>query len=110
MKKLPLNLAAIKSSVWRDIHRCKKNKYSAITATCHAVIGSLKRRYGKCKIVHNAKLGKYVLVNLGLHWSPEQIHLHLKKKYPNTKSMNISMVFKSRFMQCWWADFIYTCS
>ena len=80
-----------KSSVWRDVRRCKKNKYSAITATCLAVGESLNRRHGKCKIVHNKELGEFVLKKLGLHWSPEQIHLHLKKNYPNNKAMNISM-------------------
>ncbi|MCY7292691.1 MAG: IS30 family transposase [Ferruginibacter sp.] len=75
----------------RDIKLCKKNHYSAIEATRVSVGNTSNRRSGKSKIIIQKALGKVVLKKLGLRWSPEQIHLHLKKKYATKLHMQISM-------------------
>jgi len=80
-----------KSSVCRDVNRCKRNKYSAMEATCFSVGHSSNRRNGKSKLIQNKELGNIVFEKLGLHWSPEQIHLYLKKLFPNNPAMNISI-------------------
>lgn len=79
-----------KSSISREIKRVKSN-YTALNAHHHAVSASLKRRYGKCKILHHPTLGALVIEKLMLRWSPEQIHLFLKKQFPSDKRMQISM-------------------
>jgi transposase, IS30 family len=80
-----------KSAICRDIKLCKKNSYSAMEASRISVGNSSNRRSGKSKIVHQKALGKVVLKKLGLRWSPEQIHLFLKKKYPANLDMQISI-------------------
>jgi transposase, IS30 family len=80
-----------KSSVCRDIKLCKKNSYSAIEASRISVGNSSNRRSGKCKNIYQKALGDVVLEKLKLRWSPEQIHLHLRKEYPNNPAMQISM-------------------
>jgi len=57
----------------------------------HAFSASLKRRYGKCKILYYQPLGAVVVEKLMLRWSPEQIHLFLKKHYSHDPRMQISM-------------------
>lgn len=89
--QIALSIGCHKSAVGRDIKRCKINKYSAMEATRFSVSHSSNRRSGKSKLVQNKRLGNFVFKKLELHWSPEQIHLHLKKKYPNNTAMNISM-------------------
>ena len=80
-----------KSAVCRDIKLCEKNNYSAIEATRISVGNTSNRRNGKSKIVHQKALGKVVLKKLDLRWSPEQIHLFLKKKYTTNLDMQISI-------------------
>lgn len=90
-QQIGLEIGYHKSTVCRDIKLCKKNHYSAIEANRISVGNTSNRRSGKCKIITQKALGKVVLEKLGLHWSPEQIHLHLKKEYPNNLAMQISM-------------------
>jgi len=80
-----------KSSVSREIKRVSKGKYTALTAHHDCVSNALKRRYGKCKILFYHPLGDLVIEKLWLRWSPEQIHLYLKKNFPNNPKMQISM-------------------
>ena len=80
-----------KSSVCRDIKLCKKRSYSALEATRISVGNTSNRTSGKCKIISQQALGKVVLEKLHLRWSPEQIHLYLKKEYPVNPLMQISM-------------------
>ena len=80
-----------KSSVSREIRRSSKGQYAALKAHHHAVSAALKRRYGKCKILFYQPLGEFVTDKLAHHWSPEQIHLYLKKHYPDNPKMQISM-------------------
>jgi IS30 family transposase len=79
------------SSVGRDIKLCKNGLYTAMEATWVAVSNSSNRRNGKIKLVQHKALGKLVFEKLALRWSPEQIHLYLKKHYPGNQEMNISM-------------------
>ncbi len=80
-----------KSAICRDIKLCKKDSYSALEATRISVGNTSNRRCGKSKIAHQKALGKVVLKKLDLRWSPEQIQLFLKKKYPTNLAMQISM-------------------
>jgi IS30 family transposase len=57
----------------------------------HAFSASLKRRYGKCKILYYQPLGAVVVEKLMLRWSPEQIHLFLRKHFSHDPRMQISM-------------------
>ena len=90
-EQIGLTIGFSKSAVCRDIKLCEKNNYSAIEATRISVGNISNRRSGKSKIVSQKALGKIVLKKLDLRWSPEQIHLHLKNKYPTNKLMQISM-------------------
>ena len=90
-EQIGLEIGFHKSTVCRDIKLCKKNQYSAIEANRISVGNTSNRRSGKCKIITKKALGKVVLEKLGLHWSPAQINLHLKKEYPNNPAMQISM-------------------
>jgi len=80
-----------KSSISREIRRHLRSSYSAMEAEHHAFSASLKRRYGKCKILYYQPLGAVVVEKLMLRWSPEQIHLFLKKHYSHDPRMQISM-------------------
>ena len=89
--KIALAIGCNKSAVGRDIKRCKKDEYTAMEATWLSVCNSSDRRNGKSKITQNKELGKLVFEKLALRWSPEQIHLFLKKEFPDNITMNISM-------------------
>ena len=89
--QIALSIGCHKSAVGRDIKRCIKGKYSAMEATCISVGNSSNRRSGKSKLNQNKQLGTAVFEKLGLHWSPEQIHLYLKKEFPGNTAMTISM-------------------
>jgi transposase, IS30 family len=90
-EEIGLAVGYSKSAICRDLQRCKMNHYSAIEASRLSVGNTSNRRSGKCKIITQKALEKVVLEKLDLHWSPEQIHLHLKKEYPNNLDMQISM-------------------
>jgi len=89
--QIALSIGCHTSTVGRDVKRCNKNKYSAMEATRFSVGNSSNRRSGKSKLIQNKQLGIIVFEKLELHWSPEQIHLYLKKKFPTNTAMNISM-------------------
>ena len=89
--QIGLAIGCHKTSVGGDLKQCKKNVYSALEATRISVGKTSNRRSRKCKIISQEALGKLVLEMLGFRWSPEQIHLHLKKEYPNKPAMQISM-------------------
>lgn len=68
-----------KSTISRELCRLGEVKYSAMSATREAVYKSSNRRYGKIKILQHKPLGEFVKERLEKRWSPEQIHLYLKK-------------------------------
>jgi len=90
-EQIGLAIGYSRSAICRDIKLCKKNSYSALEATRISVGNTSNRRCLKSKIVHQKALGKVVLKKLDLRWSPEQIQLFLKKKYPTNLAMQISM-------------------
>lgn len=79
-----------KSTIQREVVRYGRRKYCSIRADNEAVSRSIHRRYGKAKIVLNPKLEKFVLEKLFLRWSPHQISVFLKIKYPENKAMHVS--------------------
>ena len=89
--QIALSIGCHKSSICREVKRCKKNEYSSLKSALISTSKSSNRKYGKTKLKQNRKLRKFVFRKLELHWAPEQIHLYLKKIYPNNKSMNISI-------------------
>lgn len=89
--QIALTIGCHKSAIGRDIKRCKINEYKAMEATWLSVSNSSNRRSGKSKLIQYKQLGNMVFEKLALHWSPEQIHLYLKKQFPGNTAMNISM-------------------
>jgi IS30 family transposase len=80
-----------KTSVYRDIKRCKSGEYTAMKATLSAVYKSSDRKNGKSKMNQNKLLYDYVKEKLDLFWSPQQIHMEIKKDYPENKAMRIAV-------------------
>lgn len=83
-------LSRNRSSVHRDIKRCKKGDYTAMQATFSSVYNSSDRKNGKSKMKQNKKLYDYVVEKLNLYWSPQQIHMELMKDFPEDKAMRIA--------------------
>ena len=79
-----------KSSVYRDVKRCKVGHYTAMQATWLSVSKSSDRKNGKSKMNQNKALYDYVKDKLELYWSPQQIHMQLKKDYPADEGMRIA--------------------
>lgn len=79
-----------RTTVTRDIKRCKQGHYSAMQATFFSVYKSSDRKNGKSKMNQDKRLYDYVLEKLGFYWSPEQIHMKLKKDFPEDKAMRIA--------------------
>jgi len=83
-------LSRHKTSVYRDIKRCKNSHYTAMEATLFSVGKSSDRKNGKSKMNQNKQLYDYVKDKLELYWSPSQIHMQLKKDYPADEAMRIA--------------------
>ena len=79
-----------KSTITREIRNTHYNAYSAFHSHMRSTRICSEKNYGRSKILSNKILLKYVLSQLRKKWSPEQISLSLKKKYPNEKSMQLS--------------------
>jgi len=79
-----------KSTISREIQNTHYNSYSAFHSHLRSTKICSEKNYGRSKILSNKILLKYVLSKLRKKWSPEQISLSLKKKYPNEKSMQAS--------------------
>jgi IS30 family transposase len=80
-----------KSTISRDLRRISDGTYNAMEATHQAVSNASNRRFAKCKIIQHKPLGDFILNRLKRRWSPEQIHLYLKKHYSKNALMQISM-------------------
>jgi len=78
-----------KSSIKREVDKCGK-EYSAQKSSWLAVSNSSNRRWKKSKIKVCKELEDFVLEKLGKRWSPRQISVSLKLKFPNDKSMQLS--------------------
>ncbi|HEY0057319.1 MAG TPA: IS30 family transposase [Pedobacter sp.] len=79
-----------KCTISREIKNTPYNSYSAYHANLKAGDLSMMKNYGRSKILSNKVLLKFLISRLRKNWSPEQISLHLKKQYPNDKSMQLS--------------------
>ena len=79
-----------RSSIGRDIKRCKSGQYTAMEATRLSVGKSSDRKNGKSKMNQNKQLDDYVKNKLNLRWSPQQIHMNLKKDFPENQAMRIA--------------------
>src|SRR6476620_7171210 len=79
-----------KSTISREIKNMHYNSYSAFHSHMRSTRLSSEKNYGRSKILSNKILLKYILSKLRKRWSPEQISLSLKKKFPNQKSMQVS--------------------
>jgi IS30 family transposase len=98
LRKLNYSNAAIaneigchRCTITRELKRCSSVRYVALAALHDAVSKSSNRRFGKCKILLHKPLGKFVLDKLTIRWSPEQIHLYLKKYFKHEPLMQVSM-------------------
>lgn len=83
-------LSRNRTTVTRDIKRCKKGQYTAMQATFFSVYKSSDRKSGKSKMNQNQRLYDYVVKKLNLYWSPQQIHMELMKDFPEDKAMRIA--------------------
>src|ERR1700712_2887703 len=79
-----------KSTISREIRNTHYNAYSAFDAHIRSTKLCSEKNYGRSKILSNRDLLKYILSKLRKRWSPEQISLSLKKKFPNQESMQVS--------------------
>jgi IS30 family transposase len=89
--QIAAGLCRARSSVYRDIKRCKKGGYTAMEATRLSVGSSSDRKNGKSKMNQNKELFNYVKDKLDLYWSPQQIHMQLKKDHPDNNDMRIAV-------------------
>jgi IS30 family transposase len=80
-----------KSTISREIRFFKESQYCVLRAQHRSASAALSRRHGKCKILLYPPLREFVFEKLMLRWSPEQIHLYLKKHYSTLPQMQISM-------------------
>lgn len=85
-------LGRTKSTVFRDVSRCKKamGEYNAGCANAESRYLQSERRFGQRKLANNHVLFEEVLSGLRKRWSPVQISKMLKEKYPGDREMNIS--------------------
>src|SRR5690606_751893 len=72
-----------KATISRELKNTHYNSYLAYNAHMKAARIRFDKNYGRSKIQDNKQLYKFVVSHLRKKWSPEQISLHLEKKYPN---------------------------
>jgi len=78
------------STISREINKSRKRSYSAHDSHLDYLYKLFDKNYGRSKIISNKNLLKYVHARLRKKWSPEQISISLKKKFPNDKTMQVS--------------------
>jgi IS30 family transposase len=88
--EIAIHLGRHKSSIQRDVAPYGRQNYKAMVASWYSVENSMNRRACKTKINQNSKLEKEVLDMLEKRWSPDQICVSLKRKYPTNPAMQIS--------------------
>ena len=79
-----------KSTISRELKKTHYKNYLAFNAHIRSVKICSAKNYGRSKISDNKILYDYVVKHLRKRWSPEQISLSLKKKFPNQKDMQAS--------------------
>jgi len=79
-----------KSTIQRERTRYGRKKYCPFHASTEATNMAISRRYGKAKIICNNELENKIIEKLFLRWSPHQISVFLRMKYPKNKDMQVS--------------------
>jgi IS30 family transposase len=79
-----------KSTISRELKKTHYNSYWAYQANIRSARICINKNFGRSKILANQRLLKYIIKHLRKKWSPEQISLSLKKKFPNQKNMQVS--------------------
>ena len=79
-----------KSTISREVKEFGLAGYHHLKGEYKAVYLGSDRRSGKNKMSQNPDLQNYVLDKLQKKWSPDQISVSLRKRYPNNKLMQIS--------------------
>lgn len=79
------------TTIRAEVRRCNVGSYTALSALIIAFNKASSRKANKTKMMQYPALAEYVNKHLGLHWSPEQIHLSLLKNHPENKQMQISV-------------------
>jgi IS30 family transposase len=87
---MAIHLGRNKSSIQREVAKFGRTRYKALTALWHSVSHASNKRYGKTKMNQHADLKKFVDEKLQLRWSPQQISISLKHKFPDNPLMQIS--------------------
>jgi transposase, IS30 family len=77
------------STVTREVGG-SPGEYRAWLAIQRSVTRVASRRRGKSKIAASPELREYVLSRLAEKWSPEQIAMSLKERYPEDMAMRVS--------------------
>lgn len=90
LTKISILLNRHKSTISREIKRYRKKQYDSFSAHQNYYLGLINKNYGRSKILTHRPLLKFIHEKLKKRWSPEQISLTLKKKFPNEKCMNVS--------------------
>jgi IS30 family transposase len=90
ISSIAVALGRNKSSISREIKNWGRKKYSPRRAHIKAVCAQVNRRYGKIKIRKNPKLEEFILRCLKKKWSPDQIHVYLRRNYSKDPSMQVS--------------------
>lgn len=79
-----------KSTIQRDVVRFSRKKYCPMKASMYATNMAISRRYGKAKIICNKELENKIIEKIFLRWSPHQISVFLRMKYPKNQDMQVS--------------------
>jgi len=83
-------LGRSKSTIQREVAKQGRKKYKASKGEHIYISNYSQKRWKRSKIKLNLELEKYVMNKLDLRWSPMQISIKLKEKYPTDKTMQIS--------------------
>lgn len=96
------HLGRDKSSIQREVSRYGRDKYKAMNAMGDALFKASDKRLYKTKINGNKVLEEYVMKKLELRWSPQQISISLKQKFPDNPSMNLSheSIYLHVYLRC----------
>ena len=90
LAQIARSLGRHKSTICREVKLLGRKSYHHFTGQCDAVYRGSDRRSGKNKIDQSPELRTYVLGKLRKKWSPDQISVSLRRKYPDNKRMQLS--------------------
>lgn len=79
-----------KSTISREVRRNAAGKYDYFEAKKKAITRKIDSRYAKSKILAKTQLRDFIHKHLAKRWSPDQISVSLKRRYPQDKTMQVS--------------------